>query len=62
LLRAGLVDELLVYVAPVLLGERGRPLFGGLGIDRMDDRLGLERLEVHAFDDGDLRLTYRPKR
>jgi diaminohydroxyphosphoribosylaminopyrimidine deaminase/5-amino-6-(5-phosphoribosylamino)uracil reductase len=61
-LRAGLVDELLLYVAPVLLGERGRPLFGGLGIDRMDDRLGLERFEVHAFDDGDLRLTYRPKR
>jgi diaminohydroxyphosphoribosylaminopyrimidine deaminase/5-amino-6-(5-phosphoribosylamino)uracil reductase len=61
-LRAGLVDELLVYVAPVLLGERGRPLFGGLGIERMADRIGFERVEFHAFDDGDLRLTLRPRR
>ncbi|MBS3924897.1 MAG: dihydrofolate reductase family protein, partial [Xanthomonadaceae bacterium] len=59
-LRAGLVDELLVYLAPVLLGERGRPLFDGLGIERMADRLGFERVDVHAFEDGDLRLSYRP--
>jgi diaminohydroxyphosphoribosylaminopyrimidine deaminase/5-amino-6-(5-phosphoribosylamino)uracil reductase len=61
-LRAGLLDELVLYVAPVLLGDRGRPLFDGLGIERMDDRPGFERIEVHAFDDGDLRLTYRPRR
>lgn len=61
-LRADLVDELLVYLAPVLLGERGRPLFDGLGIERMVERVGLERVEVHAFDDGDLRLSYRPAR
>lgn len=60
-LRAGLLDELLLYIAPVLLGERGRPLFGGLGLERMDERIGLERVEVHTFDDGDLRLTYRAK-
>src|SRR5690606_29183042 len=29
LLSAGLVDELLLYIAPVLLGERARPLFDG---------------------------------
>ena len=34
-LAAGLVDELLLYVAPVLLGERARPLFDGLHIDAM---------------------------
>lgn len=59
-LRAGLVDEMLLYLAPVLLGERGRPLFDGLGIERMADRLGFERVDVHAFEDGDLRLSYRP--
>jgi diaminohydroxyphosphoribosylaminopyrimidine deaminase/5-amino-6-(5-phosphoribosylamino)uracil reductase len=62
LLRVGLIDELVFYVAPVLLGDRGRPLFGGIGFERMDERIGFERAEVHAFDDGDLRLTYRPKR
>ena len=32
LLRAGLVDELLLYVVPVLLGANGRPLFAGLAL------------------------------
>ena len=60
-LRAGLLDELLLYVAPVVLGERGRPLFGGLGFERMGERLGFELLDTVAFGDGDLRLTYRPR-
>ena len=34
-LSAGLVDEVLLYVAPVLLGEQARPLFDGLHIDAM---------------------------
>ena len=38
-LAAGLVDEMLLYVAPVLLGERARPLFDGLHIDAMTQRL-----------------------
>jgi len=61
-LRAGLVDELLLYVAPVLLGERGRPLFDGLGFEHMSERIGFERIAMHAFEDGDVRLTYRPRR
>ena len=40
---AGLADELLLYVAPVLLGERARPLFAGLGIDAMAQRAQLSR-------------------
>ena len=32
LLRAGRVDELLLYQAPLLLGDSARPLFAGLGI------------------------------
>lgn len=61
-LRAGLVDELLLYVAPVVLGDRGRPLFGGMPLERMADRHPFDRVDVHAFDDGDLRLSYRSKR
>ncbi len=58
-LRAGLVDELLLYVAPVLLGERGRPLFDGLGIETMAQRLQLETVETRRVGD-DLRLRLRP--
>lgn len=58
-LRAGLVDELLLYMAPVLLGERGRPLFDGLGIDAMAQRLQLETVDTRRTGD-DLRLLLRP--
>ncbi|MCD9124343.1 bifunctional diaminohydroxyphosphoribosylaminopyrimidine deaminase/5-amino-6-(5-phosphoribosylamino)uracil reductase RibD [Luteimonas fraxinea] len=59
-LRAGLVDELLLYVAPMLLGERGRPLFDGLGIDTMAQGLHLQTIETRQVGD-DLRLLLRPK-
>ncbi|MGC4060997.1 MAG: hypothetical protein QM749_09205 [Aquabacterium sp.] len=39
------MDELLLYIAPVLLGERARPLFDGLHIDAMT-----ERLQMRAVD------------
>ena len=59
-LRAGLVDELLLYIAPVLLGERGRPLFDGLGIDAMAQRLRLRTVDVRRIGD-DMRLLLRPE-
>lgn len=59
LLAAGLVDEVLVYVAPVLLGEQGRPLFGGIHPASMADRLGLRLLETRQVGP-DLRLRYAP--
>jgi diaminohydroxyphosphoribosylaminopyrimidine deaminase/5-amino-6-(5-phosphoribosylamino)uracil reductase len=58
-LKAGLVDELLVYMAPVLLGERARPLFDGLRIDQMAQRLQLQLVETRHVGD-DLRLLLRP--
>lgn len=60
-LRAGLIDELLLYLAPIVLGDRGRPLFAGIDPGQMAERFELERVAVHPFDDGDLRLTYRPR-
>jgi diaminohydroxyphosphoribosylaminopyrimidine deaminase/5-amino-6-(5-phosphoribosylamino)uracil reductase len=59
LLRAGLVDELLLYVAPVLLGERGRPLFAGFDPATMADRLGFTLVETVQVGP-DLRLTLVP--
>jgi diaminohydroxyphosphoribosylaminopyrimidine deaminase / 5-amino-6-(5-phosphoribosylamino)uracil reductase len=48
-IAAGLVDELLLYVAPVLLGDRARPLFGGLGIDAMAQRVRLKIVDSRAI-------------
>ncbi|TAK39682.1 MAG: bifunctional diaminohydroxyphosphoribosylaminopyrimidine deaminase/5-amino-6-(5-phosphoribosylamino)uracil reductase RibD [Lysobacteraceae bacterium] len=59
-LAARLVDELLLYVAPVMLGERARPLFEGLHIDEMTERLALDILETRRIGD-DVRVLLRPK-
>ncbi len=48
-LAAGLVDELLPYVAPVLLGDSARPLFAGLGIEAMAQRAHLKVADTRAI-------------
>jgi len=58
-LTAGLVDELLLYVAPVMLGERARPLFDGLHIDEMTDRLRMRIVETRRIG-GDVRVLLQP--
>jgi diaminohydroxyphosphoribosylaminopyrimidine deaminase / 5-amino-6-(5-phosphoribosylamino)uracil reductase len=58
-LRARLVDELLLYIAPVLLGERARPLFDGLDIGQMAERLQLRIVETVRIG-GDLRVLLQP--
>ena len=50
---------MLLYVAPVLLGERARPLFDGLHIDAMTQRLKLQRIDSAVVGD-DFRLLLRP--
>ncbi|MCW0425594.1 Riboflavin biosynthesis protein RibD [Xanthomonas sacchari] len=59
LLRAGLVDEVLVYMAPLLLGDTARPLLAGLGIETMAQRVPLHLQDVRQLGD-DLRLLLRP--
>ncbi|WP_119717290.1 bifunctional diaminohydroxyphosphoribosylaminopyrimidine deaminase/5-amino-6-(5-phosphoribosylamino)uracil reductase RibD [Cognatilysobacter tabacisoli] len=58
-LAAGLVDEMLLYVAPVLLGDRARPLFDGLPIHTMADKLRLHQVDSRAIGE-DWRLLLRP--
>lgn len=57
---AGLVDELLLYVAPVLLGSKARPLFDGLNIEHMADRLQMEIVDSRVIG-GDIRVLLQPK-
>ncbi|MBS0194285.1 MAG: bifunctional diaminohydroxyphosphoribosylaminopyrimidine deaminase/5-amino-6-(5-phosphoribosylamino)uracil reductase RibD [Proteobacteria bacterium] len=60
LLRAGLVDELLLYVVPVLLGAHGKPLFGGWDAPTMAERYDLQIVETRRVGP-DMRITLRPK-
>ncbi|SFK42624.1 bifunctional diaminohydroxyphosphoribosylaminopyrimidine deaminase/5-amino-6-(5-phosphoribosylamino)uracil reductase RibD [Lysobacter sp. cf310] len=59
-LAAGLVDEVLLYVAPVLLGQNARPLFDGLDIEAMTQKLRLNIVESRRIGD-DVRLLLRPE-
>ena len=60
----GLVDELIVHLAPTLLGA-GRPAVADLSITTLTDRLDLELIDVTPLisPEGptDLRLTLRPR-
>lgn len=63
-LRAGLVDELIVHLAPTLLGA-GRPAVEDLSIATLADRLDLDLVDVAPLPSPggptDLRLTLRPR-
>ncbi|HSS63685.1 MAG TPA: bifunctional diaminohydroxyphosphoribosylaminopyrimidine deaminase/5-amino-6-(5-phosphoribosylamino)uracil reductase RibD [Gammaproteobacteria bacterium] len=59
LLEAGLVDELVLYLAPVLLGSNARPLAVLEEITGMGQRLELHLQELRAVGE-DIRLTARP--
>jgi diaminohydroxyphosphoribosylaminopyrimidine deaminase/5-amino-6-(5-phosphoribosylamino)uracil reductase len=57
----GLVDEVVVYMAPVVLGHAARSLFKLPHLERMCDRCEFEWRDVARVGD-DLRLTLRPRR
>jgi diaminohydroxyphosphoribosylaminopyrimidine deaminase/5-amino-6-(5-phosphoribosylamino)uracil reductase len=59
-LLAGLVDELLLYVAPVLLGDEARPLLYLPPLTTMAARHELRTIERRVVGE-DLRLLLRPK-
>jgi len=47
LLRAGMVDRVMLFMAPLLLGgSNGKPLFAGNGVVRLADALRLNGLQV----------------
>jgi diaminohydroxyphosphoribosylaminopyrimidine deaminase/5-amino-6-(5-phosphoribosylamino)uracil reductase len=48
-LAAGVVDELLVFYAPKLIGGDGRPMLAPLGIRRMQQALHVGPLRVKRF-------------
>jgi diaminohydroxyphosphoribosylaminopyrimidine deaminase/5-amino-6-(5-phosphoribosylamino)uracil reductase len=59
-LRQGLVDELLLYIAPKLLGPQGLPLVDLPQLSDLQDALGFTVAGVQRLED-DLRLRLRPR-
>ncbi len=58
LLADGLIDELIVYSAPHILGSGARAMFAGPVLKAMDARVELQLVDLRRIGD-DCRLTYR---
>lgn len=58
-IQQGLVDELIIYMAPTLLGSDARPLLQ-LPLQQMDQQLPLDITEIRAVGN-DWRITARPR-
>jgi diaminohydroxyphosphoribosylaminopyrimidine deaminase/5-amino-6-(5-phosphoribosylamino)uracil reductase len=56
--QVGLIDEVVAYVAPALLGA-GAAALGDLGVSTIGEALRFELVEAAVLD-GDVRLTLRP--
>ena len=58
-LRAGLIDELIIYMAPHLMGHQARGLFHLPGLEKMADRIELSIRDIRQVGK-DFRITAVP--
>jgi len=56
MLQAGLIDEIIIYMAPVLMGNDARGLFALPGLESMQDKIELEITEQRVIGK-DIRIT-----
>lgn len=59
LLQEGLVDELVIYMAPHIMGSEARGLLNLPGLERMKDRIDLNITDIRAIGK-DFRIIARP--
>lgn len=59
MLRAQLIDEIILYMAPLLMGNRARGLFNLPHLDSLKQRIPLEISEIRAIGP-DWRITIHP--
>lgn len=59
LLLAGLLDELVVYMAPVLLGDKARALFNLPGLDSIKDKIQFKFCDIRMIGQ-DCRIILKP--
>lgn len=60
LLHAGIIDELIVYMAPKLMGDKARGLFHTPGLDLLADAVELDIRDIRAVGE-DWRITAKIK-
>lgn len=65
MMRAGLVDRVMVFVAPKLLGGVGRSLLAGEGVASISEAISLTNLRVRQIDtdiliEGEVQHVHRP--
>jgi diaminohydroxyphosphoribosylaminopyrimidine deaminase/5-amino-6-(5-phosphoribosylamino)uracil reductase len=56
MLQAGLIDEMIIYIAPVLMGNNARGLFALPGLDSMQDKIELDIIDQRMVGQ-DIRIT-----
>ena len=56
MLECGLIDEIIIYMAPVLLGHNAKPLFNLPAINAMSDRIQFDTYETRIVGN-DLRIS-----
>jgi diaminohydroxyphosphoribosylaminopyrimidine deaminase/5-amino-6-(5-phosphoribosylamino)uracil reductase len=59
MLEQGLIDELVVYLAPHIMGDGARGLFHLPGLRRMADRFALQITDLRQVG-RDIRITATP--
>lgn len=60
-LQAGLIDELVIYMAPILMGDSARALFHLPGLDSMEQKIELDVTDRRMIGQ-DMRITARVKK
>jgi diaminohydroxyphosphoribosylaminopyrimidine deaminase/5-amino-6-(5-phosphoribosylamino)uracil reductase len=60
MLAEGLIDELVVYLAPHLMGSSARGLFNLPAIELMSQRIGLKITDLRQIGE-DIRITAAPQ-
>ncbi len=59
MLQAGLIDELIIYMAPHLMGDQAQGLMALPGLEKMSQRVSFKTKEIRAVGD-DWRITLQP--
>ena len=57
-LKAGIVNEVNVYVGPVIFGGKAKTPVGGYGIEEVNDAFKFKLCKTDILD-GDVLLTYK---